>query len=77
MICAKFERLENLDIVPFNEKIPLNDIILYKVNKMVYEKDEYATDKFISIISSMTYTGADRHQRIQPAQRRLPRCGGH
>lgn len=49
-------RLENLDIVPFNEKIPLNDIILYKVNKMVYEKDEYATDKFISIISSMTYT---------------------
>lgn len=33
-------------------------IVLYKVNKMVYEKDEFATDKFISVISAMTYAQA-------------------
>ena len=33
-----------------------SNIILFKINKMVYEKDEYATDKFISVISAMTYT---------------------
>ena len=49
-------RLEDLEIVPLSEEISLRDTILYKVNKMVYEKDEYATDKFISIISAMTYT---------------------
>jgi len=49
-------RLSSLDIVPLNGEISLNDTIIFKVNKMVYEKDEYATDKFISIISAMTYT---------------------
>jgi len=49
-------RLEDLEIVPVDGEISLKDTILYKVNKMVYEKDEYATDKFISIISAMTYT---------------------
>lgn len=33
-----------------------SNIILFKINKMVYEKDEYATDKFISVVSAMTYT---------------------
>lgn len=49
-------RLSDLEIVPVAEEISLKDTILFKVNKMVYEKDEYATDKFISIISAMTYT---------------------
>lgn len=49
-------KLNNLEIVPVNQEISLNDTIIFKVNKMVYEKDEYATDKFISIVSSMTYT---------------------
>ena len=31
------------------------DIYLFKVNKIVYEKDEYATDKFASVISAMTF----------------------
>lgn len=49
-------RLSNLDIVSLDGDISLNDTIIFKVNKMVYEKDEYATDKFISIVSAMTYT---------------------
>lgn len=49
-------RLTNFEIVSWNNDILLNDIIIFKVNKMVYEKDEYATDKFISIVSAMTYT---------------------
>lgn len=31
-------------------------IILFKINRMVYEKDEYAIDKLVSAISAMTYT---------------------
>ena len=31
-------------------------IVLFKVNRMVYEKNEYAVDKFVSAISAMTYT---------------------
>ena len=49
-------RLSNLEIVSLDSDISLNDTIIFKVNKMVYEKDEYATDKFISIVSAMTYT---------------------
>ena len=49
-------RLSNLEIVSLDNDISLNDTIIFKVNKMVYEKDEYATDKFISIVSAMTYT---------------------
>lgn len=30
-------------------------IVLFKINKMVYEEDEFATDKFISAISSMSF----------------------
>lgn len=36
-------------------KDQLKDVVLFKVNRMVYEKDEYATEKFNSIISAMTY----------------------
>lgn len=49
-------RLSNLEIISLDSDISLNDTIIFKVNKMVYEKDEYATDKFISIVSAMTYT---------------------
>lgn len=49
-------RLSNLEIVSLDSDISLNDTIIFKVNKMVYEKNEYATDKFISIVSAMTYT---------------------
>lgn len=30
-------------------------IVLFKINRMVYEEDEFATEKFISAISSMSY----------------------
>lgn len=49
-------KLPDMPIVPFNEDNEKGGIVLYKINKMVYEKDEYTTDKFISVISSMTYT---------------------
>ena len=49
-------RLSNMEIVSLDNDISLNDTIIFKINKMVYEKDEYATDKFISIVSAMTYT---------------------
>lgn len=49
-------KLSHMEIVPIEEDLSLKDTIIFKVNKMVYEKDEYATDKFISIISAMTYT---------------------
>lgn len=31
------------------------EVFLFKINKIVYEKDEYATDKFASVISAMTF----------------------
>ncbi len=49
-------KLSSLDIVPVKDTLPTDDIILFKINKMIYEKDEYATDKFISVVSAMTYT---------------------
>ena len=49
-------KLSEMDVVQFEGDTSMSDTILFKVNKMVYEKDEYATDKFISIISAMTYT---------------------
>jgi hypothetical protein len=49
-------RLSNMEIVPVENEISLDDTIVFKVDKMVYEKDEYATDKFISIVGAMTYT---------------------
>jgi len=50
-------RLEKADVVPFPKELKpeKGDIRLFKINKMVYEKDEYATDKFISMVGSMTF----------------------
>ena len=50
-------KLGNMALVVPSKKIHLNneDFILFKINKMVYEKDEYATDKFISVVNAMTY----------------------
>lgn len=48
-------KLSDLEVVPCKDSSTEN-LILVKVNKMVYEKDEYATDKFISVISAMTFT---------------------
>lgn len=53
-------RLSDMSVIQLAEswdvKDALKEAILFKVNKMVYEKDEYATEKFNSIISAMTYT---------------------
>lgn len=53
-------KLPTMPIVPVRDnwsiEEALKDIIVLKVNKMIYEKDEYATEKFNSIISAMTYT---------------------
>jgi len=48
-------KLSQMDIVPVSDDLGKDDIILFKINKMVYEKDEYSTDKFISVVSAMTY----------------------
>ena len=50
-------KLSDLEVVPCSNTTTDN-IILFKINKMVYEKNEYATDKFISVVSSMTYTNS-------------------
>ena len=49
-------QLSAMDIVPIRNDLNTDEVILFKINKMVYEKDEYATDKFISVVSAMTYT---------------------
>ena len=49
-------QLSVMDIVPIPYDLNTDEVILFKINKMVYEKDEYATDKFISVVSAMTYT---------------------
>lgn len=51
-------RLSQMEVLPVSEEMGKDNIILFKINKMVYEKDEYATDKFISIVSAMTYTSS-------------------
>ena len=51
-------KLRNLDVVPVLEDEDDENIRIFKINKMVYEKDEYATDKFISVVSAMTYCNA-------------------
>lgn len=49
-------QLSAMDIVPIPDDLNTDEVILFKINKMVYEKDEYATDKFISVVSAMTYS---------------------
>lgn len=50
-------KLSQLEVVPCTD-VSTEDVILFKINKMVYERDEYATDKFISVVSAMTYTNS-------------------
>ncbi len=48
-------KLDKYEVAPLqNNEMNYDDIILFKINKMVYDKEENATDKFISVISSMT-----------------------
>ena len=51
--------LAYMDIVPLDESSIKADSdyepIIFKVNRMVYEKDEYATEKFINALGAMCY----------------------
>lgn len=49
-------RLTELPVVTPPADVSTDDIVLFKINRMVYEKDEYAVDKFFSIVTAMTYT---------------------
>ena len=50
------KRLDSMDIASMPEAEGVDSsIVLFKINKMVYEEDEFATEKFISAISSMSY----------------------
>lgn len=51
-------KLKDLDVIPLSLEEDDENIRIFKINKMVYEKDEYATDKFISVVSAMTYCNA-------------------
>ncbi len=52
-------KLPNMEIIPADDEVlDTSNIILFKINEMVYEKDEYATDKFISVVSAMTFTNS-------------------
>ena len=51
-------KLSQYDIVPMESVVDEENVRLFKINKMVYEKDEYATDKFMSIVNAMTYAKA-------------------
>ena len=50
-------QLSGMDLLEMPD-ISTDGIILFKINKMVYEKDEYATDKFVSMVSAMTFTNS-------------------
>ena len=50
-------KLSDMDLVEMPD-VSIDGVILFKINKMVYEKDEYATDKFISMVSAMTFTSS-------------------
>lgn len=50
-------QLSQMDLVEM-QNLSTDGVILFKINKMVYEKDEYATDKFVSTVSAMTYTNS-------------------
>ena len=50
------KRLGSMDIASMPEAEGVDySIVLFKINRMVYEEDEFATEKFISAISSMSY----------------------
>ena len=46
--------LTDLEIIPLNDELKqISDIRLFKINEMVYQKDEYSTYKFASVFSSV------------------------
>ena len=46
--------LTSLKIVPLNEELDrINDIRLFKITEMVYQKDEYSTYKFASVFNAV------------------------
>lgn len=51
-------KLENMEIVPIPDEVlaenSLSKISLFKINEMVYEKDEYATNKFASVFNALS-----------------------
>lgn len=49
------ERLDKMEVLAWDDDKVEDNLILFKVELMAYEKDEYATDKFVSAFSSMTY----------------------
>lgn len=49
------ERLNKMMVLPIEDSYVEDKVILFKVDLMAYEKDEYATDKFVSAFSAMTY----------------------
>ncbi|MDL2297842.1 ATP-binding protein [Synergistaceae bacterium OttesenSCG-928-D05] len=54
--------LKEFEVLPFEKKdiaaIPSKDVRLFKITKMVYEKDEYALHKFESVFSSISETAS-------------------
>lgn len=50
--------LSGLRVAENENKLDTSDVVLFKINKMVYEKDEFATEKFVSVVSSMTFTSS-------------------
>lgn len=50
------ERLDKMEVLPATQENVEDRVIIFKVEMMAYEKDEYATDKFVSAFSAMTYT---------------------
>ena len=51
-------KLSDMDVVPINISDNDDNLIVFKINKMIYSKDEYATEKFISVVSAMTFTNS-------------------
>ena len=50
------KRLDDMDVVSMPETEDTGDnIVLFKINRMVYEEEEFATEKFVSAISSMAF----------------------
>lgn len=49
------EHLHKMSVIGPDE-LNEDDLRLYKVDLMAYEKDEYATDKFVSAFTAMTFT---------------------
>ena len=53
-LTAVLNKLTELEVYPFDEKLKnISDIRLFKINEMVYQKDEYSTYKFASVFNSV------------------------